>query len=44
MHTNPQTQDVCPVCGSTIEDNREVALSECCSNHWVKQQIDNCYC
>ncbi|MDR6225215.1 hypothetical protein [Desmospora profundinema] len=43
MHTKPAQYEVCHVCGSKIEENQEAVLNECCSNQWIKQQIDNSY-
>ncbi|WP_169713563.1 hypothetical protein [Paludifilum halophilum] len=36
-------QDVCRECGTRIEESRESVLKECCSDQWIKQQIDHCY-
>ncbi|PTM59675.1 hypothetical protein [Desmospora activa] len=43
MQTKPVQEEICPVCGKKIEKNRESVLKECCSDQWIKQQIDNCY-
>ncbi|MDA8353028.1 MAG: hypothetical protein M0Z65_07545 [Firmicutes bacterium] len=43
MHTKPQQQETCPVCGNLIDNGRETVLNECCSGQWIKRQIDSCY-
>ncbi|GGE13103.1 hypothetical protein GCM10011571_13140 [Marinithermofilum abyssi] len=34
---------ICQVCGSEIKESKDSVLKECCSNQWVKQQIDFMY-
>ncbi|MCS1350739.1 hypothetical protein [Mechercharimyces sp. CAU 1602] len=33
----------CPHCGKQIAKESETKLNDCCSQYWIKQQLDNCY-
>lgn len=42
--TYEEAERICPGCGQNInEKNHENALESCCSDQWIKQQIDLCY-
>jgi len=37
------TTTVCQVCGETIDDAGDQALSDCCSDQWVNARINDSY-